>query len=126
MRRGIRSRVVFAIGTSARIGPNAAGIAVVVFVSLLLGSWRRLGAHAVEIPFAGVFVLLIGGHSVLGYITPWLVDIAAVYPVGVIINLTVLPRCTASRRRGTATPRRGHRRDPREHGLRARDALRRQ
>lgn len=83
--------VGLAILISQSVGANVYGIAAVVFGSLLLASWARLGQQRFEIPFAAVFVLLIGGGQVVTYATPRIADIAIGLPIGVIINLTVLP-----------------------------------
>lgn len=94
---GMRYALAFGLGVglavaiSESVGPNVYGIAAVVFVSLLPASWGRLGQHRLEIPFAAVFVLLIGGGQVVSYATPRIADIAIGLPIGVIVNLTVLP-----------------------------------
>lgn len=94
---GMRYALAFGLGVglatliSESVGPNVYGIAAVVFVSLLLASWGRLGQHRLEIPFAAVFVLLIGGGQVVSYATPRIADIAIGLPIGVLVNLTVLP-----------------------------------
>lgn len=93
----VRYALAFGLGVglatliSESVGPNVYGIAAVVFVSLLLASWGRLGQQRFEIPFAAVFVLLIGGSQVVTYATPRTADIVIGLPIGVIVNLTVFP-----------------------------------
>lgn len=87
--------VLLGIGTgiaaALAVGPNTYGIAFVVLLSLLLGSWGKLGQQGIEVPFLGIFVLLFGGNDILAYVPPRLVDVAIGLPVGVLLNVLVFP-----------------------------------
>jgi uncharacterized membrane protein YgaE (UPF0421/DUF939 family) len=69
--------------------PEVIGIMVVVGIGTALSNWRRLGAMSVWVPFAALFVLILGGEDpsdfVLGY--GGLTAVGAA--VGVAVNLAL-------------------------------------
>lgn len=73
------------------LGPNWYGILVVVFASLLLASWSRLGQQGVQVPFVGLFVLLFGGNTPLDFVPPRLAEVGVGATIGVFVNVAVLP-----------------------------------
>ncbi|HZX53985.1 MAG TPA: hypothetical protein VFE86_04865, partial [Ilumatobacteraceae bacterium] len=94
VRTGLQA--VFAIGLGAGLAvlalqlpvPRVLGLMAVVGVGTGLATWRRLGTMGVWVPFAGLFVLLVGGSSnpttyILGYAGLTAVGAA----VGILVNL---------------------------------------
>ena len=69
--------------------PQVIGIMVVVGIGTALSNWRRLGVMSVWVPFAALFVLILGGDDptsfVLGY--GGLTAVGAV--VGIVVNLAL-------------------------------------
>ncbi|MGW3768756.1 FUSC family protein [Actinomadura verrucosospora] len=80
-----------AIPVGLLVGPNVAGIAIVVVLAMMASGWRRLGAQASQVPFTAVFALLLGGHGVVGYTLPRLADVAVGLVVGLGVNAAVFP-----------------------------------
>ncbi|PRY02208.1 FUSC family protein [Allonocardiopsis opalescens] len=80
-----------AVPVGMLIGPNTAGIAVVVLVSIAVSSWRRLGDQGGQVAFTALFVLLFGGEQALGYALPRLADLGVGLAVGLGVNIFVLP-----------------------------------
>lgn len=88
---GVLLGVAAGVVAALVLGPNTFGIAFVVLLSLVLGSWGKLGQQGIEVPFVGIFVLLFGGHEVLSYVPPRLLDVAIGVPVGLLVNVLVFP-----------------------------------
>lgn len=80
-----------AIPVGLWIGPNIAGIAVVLFLAMMASGWRRLGGQASQVPFTALFALLLGGHDAVGYTLPRLGDVALGLAVGLAVNALVFP-----------------------------------
>ncbi|OLT31744.1 hypothetical protein BJF79_00785 [Actinomadura sp. CNU-125] len=80
-----------AIPVGTFIGPNAAGIAAVLVVGLLLSSWRGFGNQSSQVAFTALFALLVGGNEVAGYVRPRLADVAVGLAVGLIVNFVLFP-----------------------------------
>lgn len=95
VRTGVQAiaALVIGAGLAAVVGqvpvPRAIGVMVVVGIGTALAAWRRLGEMGVWVPFAALFVLILGGddpsHYVLGY--AGLTAVGAV--VGVAVNLAL-------------------------------------
>ncbi|NDU76919.1 hypothetical protein GWI34_30480 [Actinomadura sp. DSM 109109] len=87
----------FVIGAALAIpvgllaGPGVAGIALVVALAMMASGWRRLGEQASQVPFTALFALLLGGHEVVGYTLPRLLDVAVGLVVGLVVNAVVFP-----------------------------------
>ncbi|MGI5416435.1 FUSC family protein [Actinomadura luteofluorescens] len=80
-----------AIPVGLLVGPNIAGIALVVVLAMMASGWRRLGEQASQVPFTALFALLLGGHEVAGYTLPRLADVAVGLVVGLAVNAAVFP-----------------------------------
>ncbi|HEU5029699.1 MAG TPA: FUSC family protein [Spirillospora sp.] len=80
-----------AIPVGLWIGPNALGIAVVLFLAMMASGWRRLGGQSSQVPFTALFALLLGGHDAAGYTLPRLADVAVGLVVGLAVNALVFP-----------------------------------
>ncbi|MEU6039970.1 FUSC family protein [Actinomadura sp. NPDC047616] len=82
---------LLAIPVGMTVGPNPAGIAVVVAVALLVSSWHGFGDQAPQVPFTALFALLVGGHEVMSYVVPRLGDVGVGLAVGLAVNTLVFP-----------------------------------
>ena len=82
---------VLSIPVALVLGPSIAGIAVVVLAGVVIGSWRRLGGQSTQVTFTALFVLLIGGHQPLHYLTPRLIDVGIGVVTGLAVNVVVFP-----------------------------------
>ncbi|QFG24444.1 aromatic acid exporter family protein [Actinomadura sp. WMMB 499] len=80
-----------AVPVGIYIGPNAAGIAVVLVIGLLLSTWRGFGNQAAQVAFTALFALLVGGREVAAYVRPRLDDVVIGLAVGLIVNITIFP-----------------------------------
>ncbi|MEY9212212.1 FUSC family protein [Thermobifida halotolerans] len=80
-----------AIPVGEAFGPTALGIAVVVVVSLLVASLRALGDQSSQVSFTALFALLFGGHDVVSYVLPRLIDVGVGVVVGLGINALLFP-----------------------------------
>jgi uncharacterized membrane protein YccC len=93
VRTGLQAVAAIALGAGLALaalqvpGPSVVGVMAVVGVGVGLANWKRLGAMGVWIPFAALFILVLGGRDpgyyVLGY--AGLTAFGAV--VGVAVNL---------------------------------------
>src|ERR1019366_3617056 len=73
-------------------GIHAWSIAVVIFVSLLLGRAMRLGTQgAIQVPISALLVLVLGATTG-GYGLDRVVDTAIGAACGILVNLAVFPR----------------------------------
>ena len=73
-------------------GIHAWSIAVVIFVSLLLGRAMRLGTQgAIQVPISALLVLVLGATTG-GYGVDRVVDTAIGAACGILVNLAVFPR----------------------------------
>jgi uncharacterized membrane protein YccC len=66
-----------------------AGIAVIVLAGVLLGGWRRLGDQSAQVTFTALFVLLLGGHQPLHYVTHRMVEVAIGVATALAVNIAV-------------------------------------
>ena len=66
--------------------PHAAGLAVVVGIGTLIGSWPRLGEMASWVPISALFVLIVGGDDPAYYVAGYLGLTALGAAVGVLVN----------------------------------------
>jgi uncharacterized membrane protein YccC len=80
-----------AVSAGLLLGPGTAGIAVTVLAGMLIASWRRLGNQSVQVTFTALFVLLLGGHQPLHYITHRASEAAIGVVTGLVINIVVFP-----------------------------------
>jgi uncharacterized membrane protein YccC len=80
-----------AVSAGLLLGPGTAGIAVVVLAGMLIASWRRLGNQSTQVTFTALFVLLLGGHQPLHYITHRSSEAAIGLITGLVINIVVFP-----------------------------------
>ena len=80
-----------AVPVGLLLGPGTAGIAVIVLAGMLIASWRRLGNQSAQVTFTGLFVLLLGGHQPLHYVTHRVSEAAIGVVTGLVINIAVFP-----------------------------------
>ena len=80
-----------AIPAGMMLGPGVAGVAVVVLAGFLLGGWRRLGDQSAQVTFTALFVLLLGGHQPLHYVTHRMIEVAIGVAAGLAVNIAVFP-----------------------------------
>jgi uncharacterized membrane protein YccC len=80
-----------AVSAGLLLGPGTAGIAVVVLAGMLIASWQRLGNQSTQVTFTALFVLLLGGHQPLHYITHRSSEAAIGVITGLVINIAVFP-----------------------------------
>lgn len=84
--------VLLAMGADAWAGTSLLGILLVVGVGVLLGAARPFGRNGSNIAFWALLVLLVGGGSPASYLSERLPEAALGLGVGVLVNVTVLPR----------------------------------
>ncbi|MEV5829579.1 FUSC family protein [Spirillospora sp. NPDC052242] len=80
-----------AIPVGILVGPNAAGIAAVLVVGLMLSSWRGFGSQSSQVAFTALFALLVGGDRVVEYVHPRLYDVGVGLAFGLVVNLLLFP-----------------------------------
>jgi uncharacterized membrane protein YccC len=80
-----------AVPVGLLLGPGTAGIAVIVLAGMLIASWRRLGNQSAQVTFTALFVLLLGGHQPLHYVTHRVSEAAIGVVTGLVINIAVFP-----------------------------------
>lgn len=80
-----------AVAVGLLLGPGTAGIAVLVLAGMLIASWRRLGNQSTQVTFTALFVLLLGGHQPLHYITHRTSEAAIGVVTGLVINIIIFP-----------------------------------
>ncbi|MFG2250345.1 aromatic acid exporter family protein [Spirillospora sp. NPDC048823] len=80
-----------AIPVGLLIGPNTFGIAVVLFVGMMIAGWRRLGDQSPQVAFIALFALLFGGHQVVDYVWPRLGDVGIGLAIGLAVNVLIFP-----------------------------------
>jgi uncharacterized membrane protein YccC len=80
-----------AIAVGLLLGPGTAGIAVIVLAGMLIASWRRLGDQSAQVTFTALFVLLLGGHQPLHYVTHRMSEVAIGVVTGLVTNIAVFP-----------------------------------
>ena len=93
VRTGLQS--IAAIGLGAGLGllalqvpvPRVVGLTVVVGVGTALAAWRHLGAMGVWVPFAAMFVLILGGSNPTSFILGYGGLTAVGAAVGIVVNL---------------------------------------
>jgi uncharacterized membrane protein YccC len=73
------------------LGPSIAGIAVIVLAGMLVSGWQRLGDQSAQVTLTGLFVLLLGGHQPLHYLTHRAVDVAIGVLTGLAVNFLAFP-----------------------------------
>jgi hypothetical protein len=78
-----------AIPAGILLGPGVAGIAAIVLAGVLLASWRRLGDQSAQVTFTALFVLLLGGHQPLHYVTHRMAEVAIGLATGLAVNIAV-------------------------------------
>jgi uncharacterized membrane protein YgaE (UPF0421/DUF939 family) len=88
---GFALGAVLAVSVGLLLGPGTAGIAVVVLAGMLIASWRRLGNQSAQVTFTALFVLLLGGHEPLHYVTHRVSEAAIGVITGLVINIAVFP-----------------------------------
>jgi uncharacterized membrane protein YgaE (UPF0421/DUF939 family) len=69
--------------------PQVIGIMVVVGIGTALSNWRRLGAMSVWVPFAALFVLILGGDDPSSFVLGYGGLTAVGAAVGVAVNLAL-------------------------------------
>lgn len=84
--------VLLAMGADAWAGTSLLGILLVVGVGVLLGAAQPFGRNGSNIAFWALLVLLVGGSSPASYLSERLPEAALGLGVGVLVNVTVLPR----------------------------------
>ncbi len=95
VRTGLQAMAALGIGAALAVVvaqapvPRVFGVMVVVGIGTAMANWKRLGEMSVWVPFAALFVLILGGdspsHYVLGY--GGLTAVGAA--VGVVVNLAL-------------------------------------
>jgi uncharacterized membrane protein YgaE (UPF0421/DUF939 family) len=80
-----------AVPVAIGLGPSIAGITVVVLAGMLVGSWPRLGDQNAQVTLTALFVLLLGGHQPLHYLTHRAVDVGIGVATGLAVNFLVFP-----------------------------------
>ncbi|UGY92889.1 aromatic acid exporter family protein [Streptomyces gobiensis] len=80
-----------ALPATIAIGPTWLGLAVVVLLSVLVGSHERLGHFGTHAPITALFVLLLDRSHLTAELVPHLVAIAVGVAVGVVFNATLVP-----------------------------------
>jgi uncharacterized membrane protein YccC len=97
LRESIQYVAGFVIGAALAVpvglllGPGTAGIALIVLAGMLIASWRRLGNQSTQVTFTALFVLLLGGHQPLHYVTHRMSEAAIGVITGLVINIAVFP-----------------------------------
>jgi uncharacterized membrane protein YccC len=97
LRESIQYAAGFVLGAALAVpvglllGPGTAGIAVIVLAGMLIASWRRLGNQSAQVTFTALFVLLLGGHQPLHYVTHRVSEAAIGVVTGLVINIVVFP-----------------------------------
>jgi uncharacterized membrane protein YccC len=80
-----------AVPVAIGLGPSIAGIAVIVLAGMLVSGWQRLGDQSAQVTFTALFVLLLGGHQPLHYLTHRAVDVGIGVVTGLAVNFLVFP-----------------------------------
>src|SRR6185437_12392160 len=80
-----------AIPAGLLLGPEMAAIAIVVIGGVLVSGWQRLGDQGPQVTFTALFVLLLGGHQPLHYVTHRMVDVGIGVATGLAVNVVVFP-----------------------------------
>ena len=83
--------VALAIPAGLLLGPEMAAIAIVVIGGVLVSGWQRLGDQGPQVTFTALFVLLLGGHQPLHYVTHRMVDVGIGVATGLAVNVVVFP-----------------------------------
>jgi uncharacterized membrane protein YccC len=83
--------VALAIPAGLLLGPEMAAIAIVVIGGVLISGWQRLGDQGAQVTFTALFVLLLGGHQPLHYVTHRMVDVGIGVATGLAVNVVVFP-----------------------------------
>jgi len=83
--------VALAIPAGLLLGPEMAAIAIVVIGGVLISGWQRLGDQGTQVTFTALFVLLLGGHQPLHYVTHRMVDVGIGVATGLAVNVVVFP-----------------------------------
>ncbi|MFI6515139.1 aromatic acid exporter family protein [Spirillospora sp. NPDC050679] len=101
MARSVRESLAYAAGfvvaallavpVALLVGPGPLGIAVVIVLALLVARLPWFGEQGGQIPFTALFTLLMGGHGVLSYIEPRLVDVGIGLATGLAVNVLLFP-----------------------------------
>ncbi len=78
-----------AIPVATTLGPSIAGIAVVVLVGMLIGSWRWLRDQSAQVTFTALFALLLGGHQPVHYLTHRTIEVGIGVVTGLAVNVLV-------------------------------------
>jgi uncharacterized membrane protein YccC len=97
LRESIQYAAGFVLGAALAVpvglllGPGTAGIAVIVLAGMLIASWRRLGNQSAQVTFTALFVLLLGGHQPLHYVTHRVSEAAIGVVTGLVINIAIFP-----------------------------------
>ncbi|MCH6471659.1 FUSC family protein [Sinomonas terrae] len=86
---GLGIGVAFAV--AAFTGANAAAVAAVVGLGVLIGGLPRMGAASDWVPMAGLFVLVIGGQRADTFSLGYLLQMAVGIVVGFAVNWLILP-----------------------------------
>ncbi|HEX5299514.1 MAG TPA: hypothetical protein VFW50_21220 [Streptosporangiaceae bacterium] len=73
------------------LGPEMAAIAIVVIGGVLISGWQRLGDQGPQVTFTALFVLLLGGHQPLHYVTHRMIDVGIGVATGLAVNIVVFP-----------------------------------
>jgi len=83
--------VALAVPAGILLGPEMAAIAIVVIGGVLISGWQRLGDQGTQVTFTALFVLLLGGHQPLHYVTHRMVDVGIGVATGLAVNVVVFP-----------------------------------
>jgi len=83
--------VALAIPAGLLLGPEMAAIAIVIIGGVLISGWQRLGDQGAQVTFTALFVLLLGGHQPLHYVTHRMVDVGIGVATGLAVNVVVFP-----------------------------------
>jgi uncharacterized membrane protein YccC len=97
LRESIQYSAGFVLGAALAVpiglllGAGTAGIAVIVLAGMLIASWRRLGDQSAQVTLTALFVLLLGGHQPLHYVTHRMTEVAIGLVTGLVVNIAVFP-----------------------------------
>ena len=95
VRTGLQAIAALGVGAALAVVvvqvplPQVVGIMVVVGIGTALSNWRRLGAMSVWVPFAALFVLILGGEDPSGFVLGYGGLTAVGAAVGVAVNLAL-------------------------------------
>ena len=95
VRTGLQAMAALAVGAALAVVvakvplPQVIGVMLVVGLGTALSTWRRLGPMSAWVPFAALFVLILGGDDPSSYVLGYGGLTAVGAAVGVVVNLAL-------------------------------------